>query len=78
MLEVNAIKDMTPLPDLFNNLTKKKQHLSVVKDEYGSVVGLVTMEDVFETLLGQEIVDESDEVVDLQKYARQKYGDGDA
>lgn len=78
MLEVNAIKDSTPLPDLFKDLTKKKQHLSVVRDEYGSVVGLVTMEDVFETLLGQEIVDESDEVVDLQQYARQKFGDGEA
>ncbi len=75
MLEANHIKDTTPLPELFKNLTKKKQHLSLVKDEYGSVVGLVTMEDMFETLLGQEILDESDQVVDLQDYARQKYGD---
>jgi len=78
MLEANYISDKTPLPDLFQNLTQKKQHLSVVRDEYGSVVGLVTMEDMFETLLGQEIVDESDEVVDLQKYAKEKYGDGKA
>jgi len=75
MLEVNSVKDTTPLPEVFKNLTKNKQHLSVVRDQFGSVVGLVTMEDVFETLLGQEIVDESDEVVDLQEYARQKYGD---
>jgi len=75
MLEANTVKADTPLPELFNSLTKNKQHLSVVRDEYGSVLGLVTMEDVFETLLGQEIVDESDQVVDLQKYAKQKYGD---
>ena len=75
MLEASTIRDNTPLPDLFKSLTKKKQHLSVVADEFGSVVGLVTMEDVFETLLGQEIVDESDQVVDLQEYARKKYGD---
>jgi len=75
MLEANSVKDTTPLPEVFKGLTKNKQHLSVVRDEFGSVVGLVTMEDVFETLLGQEIVDESDEVVDLQKYARQKFGD---
>ncbi len=75
MLEANNIKDNTPLPSLFKDLTKKKQHLSVVQDEFGSVVGLVTMEDVFETLLGQEIVDESDQVVDLQEYARKKFGD---
>ena len=74
MREVNSVQDTTPLPEVFKGLTKKKQHLSVVRDEFGSVVGLVTMEDVFETLLGQEIVDESDEVVDLQEYARQKYG----
>lgn len=75
MLEANSVNDKTPLPEVFKSLTRNKQHLSVVKDEYGSVVGLVTMEDVFETLLGQEIVDESDQVVDLQLYARQKYGD---
>ncbi len=75
MLEANYVSDDTALPELFQDLTKKKQHLSVVRDEYGSVVGLVTMEDMFETLLGQEIVDESDQVVDLQKYAREKYGD---
>lgn len=75
MLEANSVNQDTPLPEVFKSLTRNKQHLSVVKDEYGSVVGLVTMEDVFETLLGQEIVDESDQVVDLQQYARQKYGD---
>ncbi len=75
MLQANNVRDNTPLPDLFKNLTKEKQHLSVVQDEFGSVVGLVTMEDVFETLLGQEIVDESDQVVDLQEYARKKFGD---
>ncbi len=75
MLEANTVNDKTPLPEVFKSLTQNKQHLSVVKDEFGSVVGLVTMEDVFETLLGQEIVDESDQVVDLQQYARQKYGE---
>ena len=74
MLDANTVSDKTPLPEVFKSLTKDKQHLSVVKDEFGSVVGLVTMEDLFETLLGQEIVDESDQVVDLQQYARQKYG----
>ncbi len=75
MLEVQTVKDDTALPELFNKLTKTKQHLFVVKDEYGSVVGLVTMEDVFETLLGKEIIDESDKVADLQQYARQKFGE---
>ena len=60
---------------MFKSQTKERQHLSVVKDEFGTVVGLVTMEDLFETLLGQEIVDESDKVIDLQEYARQKFED---
>ena len=75
MLDINIVRDNIPLPELFKKQTKEKQHLSVVKDEFGTVVGLVTMEDLFETLLGQEIVDESDKVIDLQEYARQKFED---
>lgn len=72
---VNFINDTTPLPDLFNNLTKQKQHLSVVNDEFGNIVGLVSMEDLFETLLGQEIVDETDTVEDLQALAKNNWKD---
>ena len=73
MLDANFVGQDMSLPELFNALTNRKQHLSVVRDEFGSVVGLVTMEDLFETLLGKEIVDESDKVIDLQEYARQKF-----
>ncbi len=73
VLEIKQVQDDLPLPELFDLLTKEKQHLYVVKDEFGSVVGLVTMEDLFETLLGVEIVDESDRVIDLQQYAREKH-----
>ncbi len=78
MLDVQTVRDDLALPQLFEQLTKTKQHLFVVKDEFGSVVGLVTMEDLFETLLGKEIVDESDQVIDLQQYARQKFGDSES
>ena len=73
MYEVMTVQDDIPLPTLFNKLVKERQHLFIVKDEFGTMVGIVTMEDLFETLLGQEIVDESDKVIDLQEYARQKF-----
>jgi CBS domain containing-hemolysin-like protein len=56
---------------LFNRLVQKKEHISIVVDEYGGFDGIITMEDIIETLLGLEIVDESDQVADMQKYAKQ-------
>jgi len=71
--EVLAVRDDVPLPILFKRLTEERHHISTVVDSYGSLVGIVTMEDVFETLLGQEITDESDGVADLQVLARKKW-----
>lgn len=63
----------TPIPQLFEIFIKKKEHIALVVDEYGSVSGLVSMEDVIETLLGLEIMDESDNVEDLQLLARRNW-----
>ena len=52
---------------------ESRNHMVLVVDEYGSVSGLVTMEDVIETLLGLEIMDESDNVSDLQHMARKSW-----
>jgi CBS domain containing-hemolysin-like protein len=71
--EVLAVLDGMPLPALFEKLTTQPAHIAIVVDEYGSLVGIVTMEDLVETLLGLEIVDEFDEEVDLQKFARDKW-----
>ncbi len=62
-----------PIPDLFNELIQTKNHIALVVDEYGSVNGLVTMEDVIETLLGLEIVDESDKDSNMQELARKNW-----
>ena len=58
---------------LFNQLLEKKEHISIVIDEYGGLAGIITLEDIMETLIGLEIIDESDQVEDMQKYAKQKW-----
>lgn len=61
------------IPKLFEQLVETRNHMALVVDEYGTVSGLVTMEDVIETLLGLEIMDESDNVSDLQVQARKNW-----
>lgn len=71
--DILITKRDTSIPQLFETLIAKREHIALVVDEYGSVSGLVTMEDVIETLLGLEIMDESDNVEDLQQLARRKW-----
>ena len=59
--------------DIWEKFLEKKEHISAILDEYGSLRGIVTMEDVIETMIGQEIVDEKDEVVDMQEYAKDQW-----
>jgi CBS domain containing-hemolysin-like protein len=61
------------VPKAFERLMEKREHIGVAIDEYGGMVGVVTIEDVLETLLGIEIVDEYDNTRDMQEYARQKW-----
>lgn len=65
-------RDMS-IPTLFETLIEKREHLALVVDEFGSVSGLVTQEDVIETLLGFEIMDESDSIENLQNLARKRW-----
>tara|TARA_R110001632_G_scaffold18712_3_gene57589 strand:- start:8775 stop:9860 length:1086 start_codon:yes stop_codon:yes gene_type:complete len=62
-----------PIPSLFEKLIDQREHIALVVDEYGSVSGLVTQEDMIETLLGLEIMDESDNIEDLQLLARKSW-----
>ena len=67
------VEDSLSVAGLLDKLILEKQHMTMVADEFGTVVGLVTMEDVIETLFGLEIIDESDKVADLQKLARERW-----
>ena len=62
-----------PVGNIWEKFLEKKEHVSAIIDEYGTFRGIVTMEDVIETMLGQEIVDETDEVVDMQEYAKEQW-----
>lgn len=64
---------MAKLPDLFEQMLKRKEHLVLLVDEYGGTAGIASMEDVVETLLGMEIQDEFDEVDDMRALARQQW-----
>ena len=62
-----------PIPDLLDMFINKKEHMALVVDEFGGMEGIVTMEDIIETLLGLEIVDESDNAEDMQALARKNW-----
>ena len=73
MHPIAAVALSIPLQDLFEQLIEDRAHVAIVVDEYGGLSGLVTLEDVVETLLGLEIMDEVDTVDDMQRYAREKW-----
>ena len=72
---VNRVSEKLPVQQLLDLFIRQKVHLAIVEDEFGQVTGIVTLEDAIETLLGREIVDESDTVEDMQALARAKYRD---
>ncbi len=71
--EILIVPESVALTGLLENFLKGRQHIAIVVDEYGGTIGLVTLEDLVETLMGLEIVDEMDTVVDMRVLARKKW-----
>lgn len=71
--EIVAFGESTTLFTAWEKLIAEKEHIALIVDEYGGVDGIITLEDIIETLIGFEIVDEKDEVVDMQQYALERW-----
>lgn len=70
--DVLRIQEKQSVTELFQAFTESKGHLAIALEEHGGTAGVVTMEDVIETLLGMEIVDEMDTVQDMRAFAQEK------
>ena len=71
--DVESFPEETPIVDVWYGMVEKKEQIAIIINEYGSFQGILTMEDIIETILGDEIVDERDVVVDMQQLARDKW-----
>ncbi|WP_035916940.1 CNNM domain-containing protein [Flavimarina sp. Hel_I_48] len=71
--DIKIVHANKPIPELFENFIQQRTHIALVTDEFGNTIGVVTMEDIIETLLGLEIMDENDTVADMQEQARESW-----
>ena len=71
--KIIVVPNSITLFSIWEKLLENKEHIALIVDEYGGLDGIVTMEDIIETLLGLEIVDEKDTVTDMQEYARKRW-----
>ena len=71
--DIFVVEDQKPIPEVFDQFIKQRGHIALVVDDFGNTIGIVTMEDIIETLLGLEIMDESDAIEDMQIQARKTW-----
>lgn len=71
--DIITVPEKYSIFQLFNDFIQKREHIALVSDDFGGMAGIVTMEDIVETLLGAEIVDETDQIVDLQDMAKKRW-----
>lgn len=71
--DIERFQEDTPVSDVLNKMIEQNEQIGLVINEYGSFQGIISMEDVIETILGDEIVDERDEVADMQQLAKDQW-----
>lgn len=70
--QITFVRDDINCLTMLTSFLKQRKHIAIVSDEFGGVDGVITLEDLLETILGSEIVDETDVIVDLQEAARKR------
>ncbi len=69
---VHFVPEIAPLNRVLIDFFERQQHLFIVVDEYGTVTGVISMEDIIEEIVGREIMDESDRATDMRELARRQ------
>ncbi|MCF4176200.1 CNNM domain-containing protein [Vibrio sp. McD22-P3] len=73
MRPIHVLFNTIMLPKAFEQMMAARLQIAMIVDEYGTIQGIITLEDIFEHLLGQEIVDEADKTTDMQELAYQRW-----
>ncbi|MBQ9398021.1 MAG: DUF21 domain-containing protein [Bacteroidales bacterium] len=71
--DITFFNEEQSVADIWDTLLTKKEQIGLIIDEYGCFQGILTLEDIIETILGLEIIDENDEVSDMQQFARERW-----
>ena len=71
--DIVMYKEEMPVSEIWDSMLRNKRHIACVIDEYGSFQGIITLEDIIETIVGLEIMDERDDVADLRQLALDRW-----
>lgn len=71
--QIAAFNEETSVSDIWESLLRTKDQIALIIDDYGTFQGIITLEDIIETILGMEIIDENDAFTDMQQYAKERW-----